>query len=533
MMVKTFRRSRKPQAPNPNLEMPRHRGARQVLFITVTIAIAGIACGCLSGKPAGAAREINRLPRLYPDYSAITVPPNIAPLNFLIMEKGRRFFVRIRGARGRPLEIKSASAAINIPLKQWRSLLIGNKNAPVFFDVYVFDGTAWNRFLTFADTVAAEPADPYMVYRKINVCVRWMNMGIFQRRIEDFSERPLLTTNDFPGSCMNCHCFRRNDPREMIMQFRGSALGTPMLVSGRSGGVEAIDTKTSFCSGRAGFSAWHPIKNIIAFSLNNFTMLYHTAARELRDVFDRSADLALYLEDAGQVVSTCAIADPRRMETWPEWSPDGSYLYFCSAPQVPREQYEKVKDDLMRIPYNCANGAWGRPDTVLTAGKIGGSITQPRFSPDGRYCMITVSPYSDFPIHQAASRLYMISMKSSEVRKLEISGEYCDVWHCWSSNSRWIVFTSKRMEGRFGRPFFSYIDGNGHAHKAFVLPQRDPAYYRSLILSYNVPELITGPVDITREQFARALKAKNRKTVVDGTTKASASPYPAQTDQIE
>jgi len=533
MIADILRQGRNCQASTPIPETPRRREACGFLFITAAVAIAAIAWGCSSGKPAGAAAEIKRLPRLYPDYAGITVPPNIAPLNFLIMEKGKRFFVRIRGGRGRSLEIKSASPAIRIPPKQWRSLLVGNKNAPLFFDVYVFDGAAWNRFLPFVDTVAAEPVDPYLVYRKINVCVRWMNMGIFQRRLDDFSETPLLTTNDLPGSCMNCHSFMHNDPREMIMQFRGSALGTPMLVSGRGNGVKAINTKTAFCSGRAGFTARHPVKNIIAFSLNNFTMLYHTAARELRDVFDRSADLALYLEDAGQVVSAGAVADPRRMETWPQWSPDGGYLYFCSAPQVPREQYEKVKDDLMRIPYDCATGAWGRPDTVLTADKIGGSITQPRFSPDGRYCMITVSPYSDFPIHQAKSCLYIMSMKSNEARKLEISGDYCDAWHCWSSNSRWIAFTSKRMDGRFARPFFSHIDENGRAHKAFVLPQSDPVFYRSLILSYNVPELIAGPVDITRKQFVRALKAGNRKTVVDGTTKASAPPSPAQTDQIE
>ena len=527
-------KSRKLAARSPKHEKRTRRfGVRGLLLIAGTFVGAGIVCGCFSGDPVKAAYEINRLPQVYPDYTEIMIPPNIAPLNFLIMEKGKRFFVRIRGLQGRPIEIKSAGPSIGIPPKQWRLLLNGNKNGPLFFDIYVFDGTAWNRFRTFADSVAAQPVDPFLVYRKINVCVRWMNMGIFERRLEDFSERPLLSTNDIPGMCMNCHSFRHNDPRDMILQIRGTTLGTPMLISGPGGGINAINTKTPYCSGKAGFTAWHPEKNIIAFSINSFTMLYHTAAQELRDVFDRSADLALYIADAGQVISNAGIADTQRMESWPEWTPDGNYLYFCSAPQVARDQYEKVRCDLMRIPYTCSTGAWGRPDTVATAEKAGGSITQPRFSPDGRYCMFTVSQYSDFPIHQARSSLYMMSMKSGEIRKLEISGDYCDAWHCWSSNSRWVAFTSKRMDGRFARPFFSYIDENGRAHKAFVLPQRDPAYYRSLILSYNVPELITGPVKISRKQFVSALKAKNRKTVVDGATKATASPSPAQPDEIE
>ena len=461
--------------------------------------------------------------------------PNIAPLNFLILEKGSRFFVRIQGRQGRPIEIRSTKPSIVIRQKPWQTLLHDNQNGPLFFDVCVFDKTGWNKFRTFTDTVAKEPVDPYIVYRKINLCVRWMNMGIFERQTETFSERPLLTTEDIPGSCMNCHRFQRNDPHRMIMQIRSSKFGTPMLVSGLAGGqgVTAVNTKTAYCSGKAGFTAWHPVTGSIVFSLNSFTMLYHTAAREVRDVFDRSSDLALYLPEAGRVTSDSTIADPHRMETWPEWSPDGNWLYFCSAPQVQKKQYEKVRCDLMRISYTCASNTWGQLDTVLTAEKAGGSITQPRFSPDGRYCMFTVSPYSDFPIHQALSSLYMMSMKSGEVRKLEVSGEYCDAWHCWSSNSRWVVFTSKRMDGRFARPFFSYIDENGRAHKPFVLPQRDPAYYRSLILVYNVPELVTGPVEITRKQFVDALKAENRMNVVDGTTRASISKSPEKSGEVE
>jgi hypothetical protein len=89
------------------------------------------------------------------------------------------------------------------------------------------------------------------------------------------------------------------------------------------------------------------------------------------------------------------------------------------------------------------------------------------------------------------------------------------------------------MDGRFARPFFCYIDGNGRAHKPFVLPQRDPAYYRSLILAYNVPELLLGSVEITRKQFVEALKAENRINAVDGTTNASVVKTPAQPGEVE
>ena len=46
--------------------------------------------GCRSGNfdnPSSAGRE----PVIDPDYSGVTIPPNIAPLNFAIQEKGEAF----------------------------------------------------------------------------------------------------------------------------------------------------------------------------------------------------------------------------------------------------------------------------------------------------------------------------------------------------------------------------------------------------------------------------------------------------------
>ncbi len=45
------------------------------------------------------------------------------------------------------------------------------------------------------------------------------------------------------------------------------------------------------------------------------------------------------------------------LETWPDWSPDGRYLYFCSSPvlwtdfnKVPPDNYEKVKNNPLLLP---------------------------------------------------------------------------------------------------------------------------------------------------------------------------------------
>ena len=39
-----------------------------------------------------------------------------------------------------------------------------------------------------------------------------------------------------------------------------------------------------------------------------------------------------------------------------------------------------------------------------------------------------------------------------------------------------------------------YYDAEGEAHKAFVLPQKDPAFYDTFLDTYNVIELVKSRV---------------------------------------
>ena len=64
-------------------------------------------------------------------------------------------------------------------------------------------------------------------------------------------------------------------------------------------------------------------------------------------------------------------------------------------------------------------------------------------------------------------------------------------YHSWSHNNRWLVFSSRRLDGLYTRPFFTYIDDKGTAHKPFLLPQKNPVkYYKDLLWTYNLPEFI-------------------------------------------
>ena len=80
-------------------------------------------------------------------------------------------------------------------------------------------------------------------------------------------------------------------------------------------------------------------------------------------------------------------------------------------------------------------------------------------------------------------------------------------YHCWSHNSRWMVFSSRRIDGLYTRLYITHIDEQGNASKPFLLPQKDPKrYYADLLFSYNIPEFITGAVTFDRHRIAAMMR---------------------------
>ena len=465
------------------------------------------------------ATEMNRLPRIRPDYTQLVIPPNIAPLNFQIEEPGREFRVRLHGPAGKEILLNSHHASVVIPPKPWRELLQQNLGTNILVEISV-KGTngQWARFEPIENTVAREKIDSHLVYRLIGpVCTWFRNMGIYQRNLENFDEKPVLLNSAIGNGCVNCHSFQNNSPDLFSFHVRpgtrdkNAAKVAAGMVLVRGGKATWLQTKSEAAPRPPGYLSWNPTAPVVAFSMSKPGQLFRAVGAEGRDVFDSISDLAVMNVDTCAAAATPGIAAPDRLETFPGWSADGKFLYFSSAqtlwnpndPPTP-ELIAKTKFDLMRVAYNAADGSWGKPETLLTAAETGKSILEPRASPDGRYLLFCMTDYGGFPIHQAGCDLYLLDLKSGQHRRLECNSDAADSWHCWSSNSRWFVFSSKRDNGLLARPYFCYLDANGREHKPFVLPQEDPAFYDTWLKTYNVPELITGPITATPAELARA-----------------------------
>ena len=475
-----------------------------------------------TGQAAGAPDSGARLPRLAPDYVGVTIPPNIAPLNFRVLEPGSHYRVTLRAMRGSPLEVSSRHPEIRFPIAAWRALLLANVGEPLLCEVSV-RGTngQWITFQTITNQVAREEIDRTLTYRLLKPLYSlYANVGLYQRDLESFTQRPIIENQRFGGGCVNCHTPLNRQPDTFAFHTRGTNSVHPMVLV-RSNQAVRVD-KTM------GYLAWHPSGRLLAYSGNKLSLFYHTQVRgETRDVFDAASNLGIYRVDSNTFANPPPIALTNRNETWPSWSPDGRHLYFCSAPPLPVDEFRQVRYDLVRVAYDIDRDQWGEPETLLAAQMSGGSAAQPRVSPDGRFLLFTMSKYGNFPIYQANADLFVMDLATREFSRPEINSDRADSWHCWSSNSRWVVFSSKRLDGLFARPFFTYVDAQGRFHKPFVLPQEDPAYYDSYLKTFNVPELVRGPITIPEADLARAITRPQTILVPKPSAETSPAPQPA------
>ena len=440
--------------------------------------------------------DVDRYAKIYPLYEGTYIPYNIAPLNFQLREAGSTFVVRVVAGND-SFEVK-AEKNIKFPLKRWRNLLSENKGKQLLVKIFSINGESIVKYKDIDFRIANEPIDPYVAYRLIEPGYElWNEMGIYQRCLENFNETPIMLNTLTDNNCMNCHSFSNNNPETMLFHMRGSYGGTIIL---KHSDIKKIEMKTSWMPAAGVYPRWHPEERYIAFSTNKTNQVFRSAHPNRIEVFDTESDIVIYDSEKNVIFTDTLLFSKNSYETFPEWSPDGRYLYFCSAPALDMpKNYQSLKYDILRISFNPEKGTFGnKVDTLVSAKQTVKSSVIPRVSPDGNYLVFCMSNYGTFPIWHKENDLYQINLKTGETSLMkDINSDESDSYHSWSSNGRWIVFSSRRSGDSFTRLYVSYFDEKGKAYKAFILPQKDPDYYEMLFKSYNVPECIKGKVDLS------------------------------------
>ena len=455
---------------------------------------------CSSWKNPAA--EVDAEPAIFPDYKGVTVPCNIAPLNFMV-ENASRIQASFNVDGCEQVNVVGKEGIISIPERKWHEMLSVAKGKSINVAVSVWseefpEGAAYEPFEV---NVAVEDIDPWISYRLIEPGYEgWSQVGIYQRDMSSFVEEAIVTNHSSVETCINCHHYPSYSAETMMFHARGPKGGTIFY---RNGKLEKVDFKSIGPKKNVTYPAWHPEGRFLAFSSTSTYLGSYDKGRQPVEVYDITSDMLLYDIDEGEVLTDPRFLTEEGIETFPTWSPDGNYLYYSvSTKRDMPEEADQMKYSINRVPFDRATRTFGDDiQVVYDCDLSGGSATFPRISPDGRYLLYSWAEFGIFPIWHAVADMKMIDLTTGQ--HVDISAwndpSEPDGYHSWSSNGRWVIFGTRRIDGRYTRLYIGYLDADGKPHKPFLLPQENPLHNTWRLRSYNIPEFTDAKVELPEE----------------------------------
>ena len=252
-------------------------------------------------------KDAECLPAIFPDYCDVTVPYNIAPLNFMLpADEYKACVARITTSAGQQ-QTYGNGVKVQIPKSEWHAMLNASKGESIKVEVWGQKDGEWMSFNPFEIHVAVEPIDEYLSYRLIEPSyVAWTYMEIAQRNLTSFEETQIfnneITMNDKTiGQCINCHSYQNYKTDNMLFHVRLSNSGTIIVNDGK---ISKVNLKRDYTISGGVYPSWHPTAKLIAFSTNKTRQAFHTANPNKIEVYDLASDMILYdVELAGKKAS--------------------------------------------------------------------------------------------------------------------------------------------------------------------------------------------------------------------------------------
>ena len=161
------------------------------------------------------------MPEIYPDYRGVTIPVNIAPLNFTMQSDSVLLIDAVfTGTTLGELHVQGEEST-NIDPAKWKKLLAANQGGSLFVQVAAKFPEGWRSYTPFGIEVSSDSIDYGITYRLIEPGYEaYTKMGIYETCLSDSHERALIENTQFRG-CVNCHSYKQGDPRYLSLHIRG------------------------------------------------------------------------------------------------------------------------------------------------------------------------------------------------------------------------------------------------------------------------------------------------------------------------
>ncbi len=499
---------------------------RGMMLGAVCVLMAGCGDGVRSDRQvaevsASAASAAFAAP-LYPTYNdGIVIPCNIAPLNFCLPDSFTKFCVDVNvDGTENVKRLRAKKNGLRFPEKLWRELLqkAYASQKPIRFVVsaraasgknYTFPPVRWH---------VADSIDPYLTYRLVQPTDGvYSELGLWERCMENFSCRNLVSNSLMDNNCFNCHTYHQGDAASMSLHFRNPSNGTLLMVDGKAKKIRAPFNLV--------YPAWHPAGDWMVFSTNIVGVGGYAAHKRFFNLLDTASNIVLYDVAHNRLIFDTLLWTEDFEETWPAWSPNGEWLYFCRTAKVsadtvmrypnPTERVRHIYFDLARVRFSASEGRFLPPVEVLARGEAGESYSVPRVNPRGDVLVYCKALFYSVPYHAygdlVALRCDSLGGITGSIDCAVLNSPESESWHEWSSNGKWLVFASKRGDGLYSLPYFSYFDGESFS-KPFLLPQKDPRFYQTFLKAFNLPTLVRTASPLTPQQAAALQKSPGDPT---------------------
>ena len=255
----------------------------------ITIPAFALLLAACAPKAPSAYDKTDSVPAIFPDYTDVTIPRNIAPMNFLIEDDADSYITVLKSGSA---EYSVKGSQVRISQSKWKELT----NAPeINVQVYARKNGKWTAYAPFKMTVSDE-IDPYISYRIIPVAVEsYEKLTIRQRNITNFKEKVVVSNtmiqNNAQGTCINCHHYQNGDTDNMMFHVRQYKGGTILVLDGK---LNKVNMKTDSTISAGVYPSWHPTHDYIALSNNWTHQSVHAASHDKLEVIDENNDIILY-----------------------------------------------------------------------------------------------------------------------------------------------------------------------------------------------------------------------------------------------
>jgi len=484
---------------------------------------------------AGSAEPEGRLTITYPQEGTLFPPEIVAP-TFLWDEKSERvdrWFLLVRfPTTGDVLRFSTNAARWRPSEEDWARIKRQSSEADAEITVAGVDGAAPTKILSSASVRIRTSKDEVvdsLFYREVPLPfltavrdpsrIRWRFGSI------DSETAPPIVLQNLPV-CGNCHSF----------SAKGGVLGLDVDYGNDKGAYAIIPIAKQMVMSESNIITWADYKRgdgELTFGLLSRVSpdgRYVVSTVKDRSVFVATPEIAfsqLFFPIKGVLVvydretkdfrSLPGADDPEYVQSDPTWSPDGKEIVFAKAKaykvssivnqgsvlvderDVPEFVTERkpFRYDLYRVPFNDGKGGVAQP----LAGASGNGMSNyfAKYSPDGKWIIFCKA--RSYMLLQPDSELYILPAAGGVARRLRYNTSLMNSWHSWSSNSRWLVFSSK-VNTPYTQLFLTHIDENGEDTPP-VLLERFTASDRAA----NIPEFVNLRPDAMaqiREEFLDA-----------------------------